>query len=422
MSLATEAEGPFEVVAVDDVRRNVHQVQVEGLEAGREYFFRIERGSEQLGLPKTYRFRSWREESQALRLVVLGDMQPSSLEAVFNVRRGLQAVRAERPELVVQLGDIVQRGDSAEHWDLLLSALDDVLVDWALGPFPQVFADVPLVTVLGNHDILGDGGKNWSSLFAGPSDADPRGRYFSHDLGLVRLIVLDAYEVEVGLSQSQLAWLDTQLASARDAAQWSLVFLHPSLLSTGTANMERELQALLVPRFARFGVHAVFFGHDHMYEHYEYTYGAMGLVHHPNDVPASRATHYFLSGGGGAPLEHEYGLCTRMPEESEYRWYDLEQRAWVTMQTWERPWNPELVNPSAPEVARAVAPAYCHDRLVEAYQSELDIYGHDYGENTMHYILVDISRDVLELSVHYFDGSLIVAPEGQRVQRWQLLR
>jgi 3',5'-cyclic AMP phosphodiesterase CpdA len=114
-------------------------------------------------------------------------------------------------------------------------------------------AGVPFYAVLGNHDNPSN--RSYEPFHMGGE------RYYTFAHKAVRFIVLDTNAMD----QVQVAWLQSQLEMARES--WKLVFFHHPLYSDGKRHGPSvELRVLLEPLFVRYGVSAVFSGHDHIYE------------------------------------------------------------------------------------------------------------------------------------------------------------
>jgi hypothetical protein len=98
--------------------------------------------------------------------------------------------------------------------------------------------------------------------------------------------VLDSNEYSFALSD-QTAWLERELIAARQDRAVRHVFcvMHHPPFSVSLHGGNRDLRERWTPLFEKYQVSAVFSGHDHVYERAEHN----GL-------------HYFVSGGGGAPL------------------------------------------------------------------------------------------------------------------------
>jgi hypothetical protein len=142
-------------------------------------------------------------------------------------------------------------------------------------------AGVEFHASLGNHDnpnqrfyrLFNMGGQRYYS-FRGPKTAVGNG------LGSVRFFALDSNY----LDKEQLDWLDAQLAGSD--AEWRIPFFHHPLYSSGrTHGSALEARAVLEPLFVKYGVSAVFSGHDHFYERIK---------------PQKGDIVYWVSGAGGS--------------------------------------------------------------------------------------------------------------------------
>jgi predicted MPP superfamily phosphohydrolase len=147
--------------------------------------------------------------------------------------------------------------------------------------FEQPFAGlienrVAFHAVLGNHDVkegredqcgyplFNMGGRRYYTIRRGD--------------GLLELFMLDSTDCDA----AQIAWLEQQLKVS--TARWKLAVLHHPLYSSGRKHgSDLDLRRKLEPLFVRYGVNAVFSGHDHIYER---TKPQLGI-------------HYFVTGAGG---------------------------------------------------------------------------------------------------------------------------
>ena len=80
-------------------------------------------------------------------------------------------------------------------------------------------------------------------------------------------------------SVAQRKWLDSALTAS--TAKWKFVVGHHPVYGHRLYPVTPEMERLLVPRLAKYGVAAYISGHDHRLQHI---------------VPAGSATHYFVSG------------------------------------------------------------------------------------------------------------------------------
>ena len=186
-----------------------------------------------------------------------------------------------------------------------------------------VFSRVPVVTLIGNHELEGSPfgaycptadncearyldqlgqATNRTGSFSGSNSS----LYYSVDLGLVHLVVLN-YLYWLGLAPrstvpAQLAWLAADLAAAAAPAQRSRV---PWIIVTGHAPMyssegvSAELVADIEPLLLTYGVDLHVVGHVHLYESLWPT-GPNGTVANASFI-APRAPVHVTSGVGGAP-------------------------------------------------------------------------------------------------------------------------
>jgi len=149
----------------------------------------------------------------------------------------------------------------------------------------QAVRSIPVAMAPGNHDIRGV-----------PANEAIFKEYFGHlrfsfDRGGCHFIILntDGARTSHRIDDAQVQWLRRDLEEHKDAL-FTFVALHEPLFpvdghvgSSLDAHADRRdsLHAL----FVRQGVDCVFAGHEHLYNHQE-----------------RDGVHYFITGGGGAPL------------------------------------------------------------------------------------------------------------------------
>jgi predicted MPP superfamily phosphohydrolase len=147
--------------------------------------------------------------------------------------------------------------------------------------FEQPFAGlienrVAFYAVLGNHDVK-EGREDQCSY---PLFNMGGRRYYSIQQGdgLLELFMLDSTDCD----GAQIAWLEQQLKVS--TVRWKLAVLHHPLYSSGRKHgSDLNLRRKLEPLFVRYGVNAVFSGHDHIYER----------------TKPQQGIHYFVTGAGG---------------------------------------------------------------------------------------------------------------------------
>ena len=180
------------------------------------------------------------------------------------------------PDFVLHTGDLVANGTETAQWPTFFSIEKALLAKTAFFP------------TLGNHD-------RGAAQYYGFLQAKP---YYSFDWGEVHVAAIntDIGNVKGDKDQfweEQTRWLETDLRENGRAALKFVVFHHPPFSAVRRRGTnERTLQ--LTPLFEKYGVTAVFNGHDHNYQHF-----------------LRNGVHYVTTGGGGAPL---YAVDAPPPE------------------------------------------------------------------------------------------------------------
>jgi len=191
-------------------------------------------------------------------------------------RRVMERIGSEVPDFLLGTGDFVDEGSKEEQWQTFFDIEGPLLRDNVLYP------------AVGNHDRQGRGrtADNYRGWFAVPENSPDPERYYAFTYAACRFLVLDSNAYSFALTD-QTAWLEKELGAARDDRRVRHIFvvMHHPPYSISLHGGQRDLRERWTPLFEKYGVSAVFSGHDHVYERAE----AGGL-------------HYFVTGGGGAPL------------------------------------------------------------------------------------------------------------------------
>jgi hypothetical protein len=179
----------------------------------------------------------------SVRFAVIGD-SGSGDRPQYDIGTQMAAARGRFPfEFVLMLGDNMygrqQRQDFVEKFDL---------------PYARLLqAGVPFYAALGNHDDPDN--RSYKGFNMGGA------RYYTFVRGHVRFVVLDTNT----LDRVQLAWFETTLKDATE--EWKICYFHHPLYSSGRRHGPNiELRVALEPLLVRYGVTAVFAGHEHVYE------------------------------------------------------------------------------------------------------------------------------------------------------------
>lgn len=178
-------------------------------------------------------------------------------------------IASEHPDLVLNTGDLVKRGNQADLWKIF----DDITGD--------LRKQTEYIPVRGNHDFGDDAFESRFKLPVAPGTT-----YFSFNRGPCHFIGLDidehsAYDPE----SAQYKWLIGDLDSSKGQFKRTFVYFHVPPYSIGRHGSDLKVRETLCPVFEKYGVDAVLNGHDHNY----YRTLRNGVT-------------YVVSGGGGAPL------------------------------------------------------------------------------------------------------------------------
>ena len=171
---------------------------------------------------------------------------------------------------------MVDDGSRLDQWQTFFDIEGPLLRDNVLYP------------AVGNHDRQGRGrtADNFRDLFSVPENSPDPERYYAFTYGPCRFLVLDSNAYSFALTD-QTAWLERQLQAARDDRRVHHIFvvMHHPPYSVSLHGGQRDLRERWTPLFEKYGVAAVFSGHDHVYERAQVA-----------------GVHYFVTGGGGASL------------------------------------------------------------------------------------------------------------------------
>jgi hypothetical protein len=213
-------------------------------------------------------FKTPPAETTPFEFVVYGDTRTR-----HDVHRAVVAgiLKYSHADFAVQTGDLVEDARDNALWPIFFDAERELLRKVAYYP------------ALGNHER---NAKNYYDYM----EAQP---YYSFDWGNAHLIVLNSDIGSIGPDKAardaywreQTRWLEDDLKSSQGAGFRFLFAHHPPLTAVKRRQGENPHMAALEPMFEKYRVSGAFFGHDHNYQHYR-----------------KNGIHYFVSGGGGAPL------------------------------------------------------------------------------------------------------------------------
>jgi hypothetical protein len=196
----------------------------------------------------------------SVRFVVIGDTGTGGKEQ-YQIADLMVQYRQVYPfEFVLMMGDNLYKGEKAEDYKKKFEIPYQRLLD----------QKVKFYATLGNHD---ESNQRFYENFNMNGE-----EYYRFKKGNVSFYSLNSNYMDA----KQLKWLEEQLS--KDDSQWKIAFFHhPPYSSGGKHGSETELREVVEPLFLKYGVNAVFAGHEHFYER----------------IKPQKGIYYFISGAGG---------------------------------------------------------------------------------------------------------------------------
>jgi 3',5'-cyclic AMP phosphodiesterase CpdA len=198
--------------------------------------------------------------TNSAKFAVIGDNGTGERQQ-FEVAAQMLRVHETFPySFVIMLGDNIYGGQKAA----------DLVRKFETPYKPLLDSGVKFFASLGNHD---DQNNRFYPLWNMNGE-----RYYTYKQADVRFFVLDSDYMD----PKQLAWLEQQLRDSTD--RWKIAYFHhPLYSSAGRHGSEVDLRLVLEPLFLKYGMNAVFSGHDHIYER----------------LKPQKGIYYFVSGSAG---------------------------------------------------------------------------------------------------------------------------
>ena len=196
----------------------------------------------------------------SVRFVVIGDTGTGSEKQHELADILVRARQTFAYEFVLMLGDNLYGGESPADYKNKFENVYKPILD----------QKVKFYASLGNHD---EPAQRFYELF------NMNGKeYYRFTKGNVAFYALNSNYMD----KKQVKWLEDELA--KDTSEWKMTFHHhPPYSSGGKHGSDSGLRKVLEPIFVKYGVNAVFAGHDHFYER----------------IKPQQGIYYFVSGAGG---------------------------------------------------------------------------------------------------------------------------
>jgi predicted MPP superfamily phosphohydrolase len=204
----------------------------------------------------------------SVRFAVIGDSGTGDKEQ-YDVAKEMEAYYAAvKYDFVIMLGDNIYGGHGPQ----------DFARKFELPYKPLLAAGVKFYASLGNHDD-----PNIERLYK-PFNMNGE-RYYTFKKGDAQFLALDSNYMDA----KQLTWVEQNLRSSN--ARWKICFFHHPLYNDGKSHgPDLDLRNQLSPLLKSYGVHAVFSGHEHVYERIK-----------PQD-----GIYYFIQGDSGKLVHHDF--------------------------------------------------------------------------------------------------------------------
>jgi len=199
-------------------------------------------------------------KADSVRFMVIGDTGTGKNQQA-ELAEWMAQYHAVFPfEFVLMVGDNLYGGEKTKDYTQKFEQPYKKLLD----------KGVKFYAALGNHDNPNQ--RFYKNFNMGGKE------YYTFKKGPVRFFVLNSNY----LDERQVRWLETELKNS--GSDWKLCFFHHPIYSSGGRHGPNlELRKIVEPTFVKYGVDAVFMGHEHFYERFK----------------PQQGIYYFITGAGG---------------------------------------------------------------------------------------------------------------------------
>lgn len=252
-SAVIRAEGNQEFYADTKAEMMIHKTNVTGLIPGMHYSYRVGDGTEH-GWSEIGSFSTESKEEDPFNFLFFTDTQ-SQDAAGFSIWTKLYQLGLEKyphTKFALHSGDIVEDGSVMSQWELFLQASKGLS------------STIPLMTVLGNHDVYGNGESVYNSLFSYPRNG-PTGKegfVYSFEYGNAKFIMLNS-EFGVKDMEEQQQWICQEVEDSDK--EWTIAVFHRPAYKSNPLTGANATATTFAPVLEELGVDVVLNGHDHSY-------------------------------------------------------------------------------------------------------------------------------------------------------------
>ncbi|WP_340677846.1 metallophosphoesterase, partial [Paraglaciecola sp.] len=248
---------------------NIYRAQIQGLNSNTRYEYYV---STEKGDSEVWGFKTWptvNDDQETIKIIVFSDSQGQHASRLADmVKNGMipnncnNDVTTCDDEIAAILvpGDLVQTGSDVNQWR------NDFF-----GTAAQIFARVPIIPAIGNHDYSLTHFQNYFDLPDNNSDYPEQ--WYSFDYLNLRIITLNSNtSTNSTLEKQQRVWLDTLLADTETNTQLDYVMMqiHHPCKSELWLPGEKDLTCQYVKKFENISaqtgkITGHLFGHTHAY-------------------------------------------------------------------------------------------------------------------------------------------------------------
>lgn len=213
-------------------------------------------------------------DSKSIRFAVIGDSGTGDRDQ-YQVAQEMESYhQIVKFDFVIMLGDNIYGSHTPA----------DFVRKFQQPYKPLLDGGVKFYASLGNHDNPDD-----ERLYK-PFNMGGE-RYYSFKKGDVAFFVLDSNYMD----PAQLKWIEENLRNSQ--AKWKICYFHHPLYSDGKSHgPDMDLRSQLGPLFQRYGVNAVFSGHEHVYER----------------LKPENNIYYFILGNSAKLMTHDFHSSQQM--------------------------------------------------------------------------------------------------------------
>lgn len=258
-------KGSMDKSKEENTAQTLHNILLDGLLADTEYEYQVE------GDSKKGSFRTFPISIKPVKFIVYGDNRTNMADH----QKVVDAIIKEKPMFVINTGDLVESGISADDYQRFFEIERELLRNICIFP------------AIGNHEIIDPTLSIYKKYIFPPQNNSGKKEWYSFDFANVHIAVYDTYDGLFTFSNEQLKWIESDLKSASENLEVDHIFtiMHHGPYSASNHGDNSAAKSKVVPLLKKYGVDMTLAGHDHNYERGE----ADGL-------------RYMVAGGGGAPL------------------------------------------------------------------------------------------------------------------------